>query len=83
MTKAQQLSKIRAELESMKVGKAELMAVQKIADALYGQYGGDASVTEFRYAMLEATKLALENDGFDAAYEVIFQLKYIEKTHRR
>ena len=71
MTKAQLVAEVRSELEAMNVGKGELMAVQKVADKLFERYGGNASISEFRYAMLEATRLALKEEGFDAAYEVI------------
>ena len=74
MTKAQLVAKARSELESMKVGTGEIMAVQKVADKLFEQYGGEASISEFRYAMYEATRLALMEEGFDAAYEVINEI---------
>lgn len=74
MTKAQLVAKVRSELESMKVGTGEIMAVQKVADKLFEQYGGEASISEFRYAMYEATRLALMEEGFDAAYEVINEI---------
>jgi hypothetical protein len=74
MTKAQLVAEVRSELEAMNVGKGEIMAVQKVADKLFEQYGGEASISEFRYAMYEATRLALMEEGFDAAYEVINEI---------
>lgn len=42
MTKAQLVAKVSSELESVKVGTGEIMAVQKVADKLFEQYGGEA-----------------------------------------
>ena len=83
MTKTQLVAEVRSELEAMNVGKGELMAVQKVADKLFEQYGGEVSISEFRYAMLEATRLALKEEGFDAAYEVINEIAKRLRITRR
>lgn len=74
LSKQQQVAKVRSELSDMKVGTGEIMAINKVADKMYEQYGGDASISEFRYAFLEASRLALSEDGYEAAYEIIDQL---------
>ena len=57
----------------MNVGSGEIMQLQSVADKLFDVYGGESSISEFRYGMLEATKLALDGKGesFDMAYEIV------------
>lgn len=76
LTKAQQVAKVRGELESMNVGKGEIMSVMKLADQMLDVYGGDSRISDFRYGLFEATKLALNGSetGFEAAYEIIHTL---------
>jgi hypothetical protein len=76
LTKTQEVAKVRGELEKMNVGKGEVMAVMKLADKMFDLYGGDSSISDFRYGMFEATKLALNGSetGFEAAYDIIHTL---------
>ena len=76
LTKTQQVAKVRGELEKMNVGKGEIMAVMKLADKMFDIYGGDSSISDFRYGLFEASKLALNGSetGFEAAYDIIHTL---------
>ena len=76
LTKTQQVAKVRGELEKMNVGKGEVMAVMSLSDKMFEVYGGDSSISDFRYGLFEATKLALNGSetGFEAAYEIIHTL---------
>ena len=58
LTKTQKVAQVRGELERMNVDKGSLMALTKVGDKLFDLYGGESSISEFRYGMLEATKLA-------------------------
>ena len=73
LTKSQKVAKVRGELERMNVDKGSLMALTKVGDKLFDLYGGESSISEFRYGMLEATKLALDSksESFDKAYEIV------------
>ena len=76
LTKTQKVAKVRGELEKMNVGKGEIMAVMKLADKMFDVYGGDSSISDFRYGLFEASKLALNGSetGFEAAYDIIHTL---------
>ena len=76
LTKAQKVAKVRGELEKINVGKGEVMSVMKLADKMFDVYGGDNSISDFRYGLFEATKLALNGTetGFEAAYDIIHTL---------
>ena len=73
LTKTQKVAQVRGELERMNVGSGEIMQLQSVADKLFDVYGGESSISEFRYGMLEATKLALDSksESFDKAYEIV------------
>lgn len=43
LSKQQQVAKIRSELSNMKVGTGEIMAINKVADKMFEEYGRDAS----------------------------------------
>ena len=76
LTKTQKVAKVRGELERMNVGKGEIMAVMKLGDKMFDLYGGESSISDFRYGLFEATKLALNGSetGFEAAYDIIHTL---------
>ena len=60
LTKSQKVAKVRGDLERMNVGSGEIMQLQSVADKLFDVYGGESSISEFIYGMLEATKLGIE-----------------------
>ena len=76
LTKTQKVAKVRGELERMNVGKGEIMAVTRLSDKMFESYAGESKISDFRYELLEATKLALNgtDEGFEAAYELIHTL---------
>ena len=75
-TKSQQVANLRQELERSNVSSGEVMAIYKLAEKMFDRYGGDSTISEFKYGLLEATKLVLDGSekGFDAAYDIIHTL---------